>query len=753
MPYIIQDSQGRNVIVPDFNLNQEYSIDLVGRNYANYGSVIATTQLRLLENFANDDPPTRPTSGQLWYDIDSRQLRVYDDNTDSWAPLLAIVSDVTPPRTYNQTRQDGLLYFNTDESQLYVSSNNDWIPVYKLADTSSAFSSQEVIGFPTVYGTRLRTIFLEDTLGVSRAVFAVCYSNNGTVPGVTTNNEKIMAIFSGHASAFTVSSTDNSVTDDQVISYFAELSETGGIGTVIVPGLNLRSNNQTRVSRADHAESANVAFAINTGSLASPGVTIDAIDVYHNASNIVPTATNQYTVGSSDIIFSEGYFGDLRIGNSSDGSILPYDGSAVNIGSESEEIQSIYAQNIYASGSVFFDQDLGSDVAPVQNIYVNNLTANTVTIGNYTMPTSDGNVGFQIYTNGDGSLFWAAPASNIADVVAGDGLTSNRTLITSAGPSGEITQEIITLDIGAGTGISANTNAISVDLSVFSSDDLSEGNTNRYYSDTLSRNALTGGNGITYNNLTGEISLTVGELGFTGNVVAGLGLIGGGPGFTVELNVGGGDGIIVAADTVSVSSQYVRGLFNVIPGSGLSYNATTGVFSYSSSSAFDGLDPADFVTRSGTQTITGPKTFTSTVGILNGIAMDGSDFTYTGTLTFTGQGGTVGFSSTGAIVASGDITAFSDARLKENLEPISDAVDKVNQLTGYTYTRNDTDSNDRHAGLIAQEVEKVLPEVVHEQDNGLKSVAYGNMLALMVQAIKELSQEVNELKKELNKDV
>jgi hypothetical protein len=92
---------------------------------------------------------------------------------------------------------------------------------------------------------------------------------------------------------------------------------------------------------------------------------------------------------------------------------------------------------------------------------------------------------------------------------------------------------------------------------------------------------------------------------------------------------------------------------------------------------------------------------------------------------------------TGDIRATGDITAFSDRRVKSNLEKITGALDKVAAINGYTFTRTDSVSNERHAGVIAQEVQEVLPEVVSTDGTGHLSVAYGNITALLIEALKE----------------
>jgi hypothetical protein len=106
----------------------------------------------------------------------------------------------------------------------------------------------------------------------------------------------------------------------------------------------------------------------------------------------------------------------------------------------------------------------------------------------------------------------------------------------------------------------------------------------------------------------------------------------------------------------------------------------------------------------------------------------------------------------GAILATNDVVAFasSDERLKENLEPIGSAVEKVEQITGYTY--NWIPMEDIHVygdmkdiGVIAQEVEKVLPEIVSDRENGYKAIKYDKLTAVLIQAVKELSDRVKTL--------
>ena len=109
------------------------------------------------------------------------------------------------------------------------------------------------------------------------------------------------------------------------------------------------------------------------------------------------------------------------------------------------------------------------------------------------------------------------------------------------------------------------------------------------------------------------------------------------------------------------------------------------------------------------------------------------------------------------IWTSGNVTAYSDIAVKTNLVRIPNALEKVCSINGYTYERTDyvKDLEDpeapdvlRQAGVVAQEIEKVLPEVVSGQE-GNKAVAYGNIVALLIESIKELKDEVDDLRQQL----
>ena len=99
----------------------------------------------------------------------------------------------------------------------------------------------------------------------------------------------------------------------------------------------------------------------------------------------------------------------------------------------------------------------------------------------------------------------------------------------------------------------------------------------------------------------------------------------------------------------------------------------------------------------------------------------------------------------GDFTATGNVTAFSDERLKENVQTIEGALDKVSQMRGVTYNyKSELNDGQRGTGVIAQEMQQVMPEVV--QDGEYLSVAYGNLVGVLIESIKELKAEIEELK-------
>jgi len=108
-----------------------------------------------------------------------------------------------------------------------------------------------------------------------------------------------------------------------------------------------------------------------------------------------------------------------------------------------------------------------------------------------------------------------------------------------------------------------------------------------------------------------------------------------------------------------------------------------------------------------------------------------------------GESFTGAISVAGSITATGDVTAYSDARLKTDVATIAGALDIIRRMRGVRYQRLDTGA--AGIGVIAQELRVVVPELVAENDEGLLSVAYGNLVGVLIEAVKELATKVESL--------
>jgi hypothetical protein len=117
-----------------------------------------------------------------------------------------------------------------------------------------------------------------------------------------------------------------------------------------------------------------------------------------------------------------------------------------------------------------------------------------------------------------------------------------------------------------------------------------------------------------------------------------------------------------------------------------------------------------------------------------------------GALTVKGGVGIAGAINTaGAINAAGDITAFytSDARLKNNIKTINNSLEKLEQISGVHFEWNEkSGKTGSDYGVIAQEVEKIMPELVTTRDNGYKAVRYEKLISLLIEAVKELNKKI-----------
>jgi len=134
--------------------------------------------------------------------------------------------------------------------------------------------------------------------------------------------------------------------------------------------------------------------------------------------------------------------------------------------------------------------------------------------------------------------------------------------------------------------------------------------------------------------------------------------------------------------------------------------------------------------------ITGSINTDTTYTASNGLILSGSTFLMSGTYS-------------GSLNVTGDITAYSssDRRLKDNITPISNPIEKIMSIGGYEYDWNTKSNKEGHdIGVIAQEIEKILPDIVKIRGDGYKAVNYERIVALLIEAVKDQQAQIDELK-------
>ena len=167
MAYIVNKFSGAQLIVlEDGTIDTSTSLGLVGRNYVGYGETQNENFVFLLENFANDAPPSRPLQGQIWFNTTTNITYAYDGT--AWNPIGAAVLSVTAPVDANA----GALWLDTTANQLKIYTGSAW----------TFIGPEAVAGFGV---TRARATSLDDSVGDPRPV--IILETNGTALAICTS--------------------------------------------------------------------------------------------------------------------------------------------------------------------------------------------------------------------------------------------------------------------------------------------------------------------------------------------------------------------------------------------------------------------------------------------------------------------------------------------------------------------------------------------------------------------------------------
>jgi hypothetical protein len=303
-------------------------------------------------------------------------------------------------------------------------------------------------------------------------------------------------------------------------------------------------------------------------------------------------------------------------------------------------------------------------------------------------------------TEGTNLYFTDARARAAVSFIAGSGAYNSST--------GVFTIPTNTNQLTNGAGFATEAFVTSAVAGKDNSDEITEGSTNRYFTDARARAAVSASGSLSYNSSTGVFSYTTPS---TSGISEGSNLY-----FT---------------------DARARAAVSFTAGSG-AYNSSTGVFTIPTNTN-QLTNGAGFITG---------YTETSTLANVTARGATTTAALSTGALTVTG-----------GITASGEITAyFSDERLKQDIAPIQDALSKVMAIGGYTYKANDlahelgVSRYDNQIGLLAGEVEAVMPELVTQSAlEGYKTIRYDKVVSVLVEAIKEQQAMIEELRRDVKK--
>jgi hypothetical protein len=513
--------------------------------------------------------------------------------------------------------------------------------------------------------------------------------------------------------------------------------------------------------------------AIPNASLANSSVTVGTTAIALGASattlggltSVTSTSFAGTLTGNADTATSAGKWTTARtisLGGDLTGNVS-FDGSA------NATLTATVAANSVALGTDTTGDYVGSLVAGTGITLANNtgegatptITVDTSTIAtrSYVDSAVQGKDNTDEITEGSTNLYFtnarARGAVSVTDSGGDGSLSYNSTtgVITYTGPSASE----VRAHFSAGTGITITNGAIATTIT--------------QYTDALATTAARAAHSVTggaaaYNTSTGVITVptTTAHITESGNLF-----------YTDARAVSANTSAIATAKSEAISAAAADATTKANAAQAAAIAAVTN----GAGAAFDTLKEiqdamatdAELASAIAAITTVPNATKLATARTINGVSFDGtanvtvttagtgisvSGTTVTNTLSTSGGSIGGGIAVSGAITATGEVTAFfSDQRLKTNIVPIAEALDKVESISGYTFDPNEAAlalgiENRHQMGVIAQEIEAVAPELVCDSAfAGYKTVRYDKLTALLIEAVKELSAKVKTLEAQL----
>jgi len=722
-------------------VNNDLDIGLVGDGYLGYGPIINTDLLKLLENFSNNTPPPKAIDGQLWYDTANKQLKVYDHGLFSNVYVLPRSISIA-----NLEVSETTTMANASVARLFTTTGIFWNA------NGNVFTSQ------ATPGGSASTLQFNDNGYINGAFGLTTDGQNLTLAGNLNSsvaNIDTMNINSGiYWSNGNVYTSGVSVTPHGFNGsiQFKNGSDFQGTSGVTTDGINVLISGRLSASGVNYPASLGRSgqFLQTDGEGSTAWVSIAGGDILGSGSSSQlasftdPKAiqgTSNITTNGIDLTMAQGILtartivlpfgggGGIRF---PDGSIqstasIANPSTVTGTGTAGQLSYFSYTNTVRGTSGIStngIDLSVNGSVsiptAPTfgahatNKIYVDNI----LTLSKQYTDTVASTLATLSYV--DGKLVPLASKIYVDNAISNINLTGGT--VTGTGTNGHIPlwsstsalkNSVLTMD-SASLFIPAGINIVLPTIPTV-------GNhvTNKQYVDDAISSAT---NGIGSGTVSGTGS--AGQLAYFKDSAT----VQGAASITTNgsnLTVGGTAQANYLIGTKQVTSQ----VFSTTPGG----RGSDGAF---------WQDVGN----------TGTKYF-----IWQGAGASSAYWDSTHLFTVNPNGVPMLAVTSAGLISKGDITAFatSDLRLKTNIKSIKNALIKVNSLNGITFNWNNLaegkDTELREVGIIAQEVNEVMPEVVTERDNGYLAVKYEKMVPLLIEAIKELSAKVDSLTEEINK--
>jgi len=757
------------ITVPDMppGINTtDTDLSLVGRGYPNYGQKIAENFLHLLENFSNSNPPSHAIRGQLWYDNANNKLKV---NTvtggQRWSPTNGVWQQGTDPSLSTNT--------NVQPGDLWVDTHNNLLSLYASNGTWEQIGgTQAQYNINPSTSTTITPIAGTSTLYVSPSVIG-SISRLDLCVGPAVSPETVV-LSTASSGAVQLSQPLNSLAPGGVYSFYAPINP--AVTTGSFP--KLVSDSAGNLHWIIEHKIENVTVSIDTADSFYPNPVIP------NFNSLLNTGTNMTTLGkfwgtafSADALNL--YPGALTLRVPTDRFLIKDDVAGGDIPGQGQVITGrVFFQNTDGIVLTSSDDTYGTSKGKIQIYKSNN---DLILLNDRNPDYGYGNI--QLNTRlGKGSVQINSSAPSVSTqtgaliVKGGVGIGGNLYV------GGSIHYELFVAGstdniYGGAPGqlvyqISTGTTGFVSTASTGSSLLISGGNQAPYFQTTSSTrvgysdntNNIIGGSAgqfvVQINaNQTGFVNgtnLSVATATYAGNLI--------GPINTFPYQIGINQTGFLTASQISVNTATniaggSAGYFVVQTGAGQTGFKNGNTLSVSTASNLSGGAGGSLAYQSAS----GVTTFLSIGTTGKYLKSNGTTPEWDSAVGLTagqvayGQGaGSELAGDTGmtynylnqTLTLSGDVVAGSDREIKDNIETITDALAKTLALRGVSF--NYKKGGKASLGLIAQEVEAVIPEIVSVNDaTGFLGIGYNALIGLLVEAIKEQQLQIDELKRRI----